>query len=74
MVTEAMVQYQKHIASVFSNKFVSSQEAMDIFCRFCDLTQNSDLCGIDLAIVLKKLGKIIVTLDRPRDQGLVQNI
>lgn len=74
VVTEALVQYQKHIASVFSDSFVNSNEAVDILCKFCEQPQKSDLCGIDLAIVLKKIGKIMVTLNRPRDLKLAKRI
>lgn len=74
VVTEAIAQFQKHVATVFSYQFVSSQEAIEIFCKFCDLTLKNEMCGIDLAIVLKKLGKIIVTLDRPQDPQVVTKI
>ena len=74
VATEAFAQYQKHLATVFSYDFVTSIEAVDIFCEFCDLTDKSDLCGMDFGIILQKLGKIIVTLDRPDDERVLQKI
>ena len=67
VITEAFIQYQKHLSSIFSLKFVKSQENLDIYYKFCDYIQKSDFLGIDLAIILKKLSKVIVTLDRPQD-------
>lgn len=74
VATEAVAQYQKHLATVLPLEFVKSPEALDIFCNFCDQTDRSDLCGMDFAIVLKKLGKIVVTLNRPDDQQLLTRI
>ena len=74
VVTEAIVQFQKHIASVFSDELVQAQDALDVFQKFCDLTLEHDMCMIDLAILLKKLGKIIVSMNRPTEPGILQRI
>lgn len=67
VTTEAFIQYQKHIATVFSLEFVKSQENLEMFYKFCDSIQIQEFQGIDVAVVLKKLAKVLVTLDRPQD-------
>jgi len=67
VVTEAIVQYQKHIDQVLRSDFSQTEEAVDLFLRLCDLTADCDMCLVDLSKVLKKLGKFLVAFNRPFD-------
>jgi len=67
VVTEAIVSFQKHLDQVYDEEFVAQDETMEVFAKLCDLTVESTMCLVDLAVVLKKLGKYIVTFNRPHD-------
>ena len=41
---------------------------MEMFTKLCELTVESTMCLVDLAVVLKKLGKYILTFNRPDDE------
>lgn len=74
VVTEAVLSLSKHIYKVFPDHFGKSDRAVRMFYKFCDLANKCDMCLVDMARVLKKIGKFIVAFNRPLDQVLLEKV
>jgi len=45
---------------------------MEIFSKLCEVTVETNLCQVDLGVVLKKLGKYIVIMNRSTDNSFLR--
>ena len=74
VVTEAIVSFQKHLSQVFNQEFIKSDEAAATFEKLCSLAEGCDTNNVNLGVVLKKLGKLIIAFDKPNDRDFLSNI
>ena len=60
VVTESIVQFYKITNEVLDDNFISSNESLELFIKILDLTSEKESETIDLALVLKKFGKLML--------------
>ena len=74
VVTEAIIQFQKHVDHIFSQEFINSQECIDFFKRSIQLIEDKDQSNIDLAAIFKKLGKLLLAFEHHVDKKQIKQI
>lgn len=67
VMSEAIIQFQKHLDQVYDRQFRESQEAKDMFLKVCDLAVDCNMCMTELGTLLRKLGKFMVAFNKPTD-------
>ena len=74
MATEAVASFQKHLTEIFTRDFAQSEEVSALFEKLSGLAEDCDASLINLGVILKKLGKIIIAIDKPHDQTFQKNL
>ena len=54
--------------------FVQNEESLELFNKICDMTAEKESETIDLALVIKKFGKLMLSFQNSLDQSFVQNL
>ena len=67
VATEAVASFQKHLTEIYSKEFAQSEETAEMFEKISSLAEDCDASLVNLGVVLKKLGKIIIAIDKPHD-------
>lgn len=67
VMSEAIIQFQKHLVQIYDKEFRESQEVKDLFIKVCDLAVDCNMCMTELGTLLRKLGKYLVALNKPSD-------
>lgn len=74
VATEAIVSFQKHLSEIYTREFSQSEEAAAMFEKLSNLAEDCDASLVNLGVVLKKLGKIIIAIDKPNDSEFSRNL
>ena len=74
VVTESIIQFHKITHKVVNKKYIRSDEAYQLFQKICEMTADQESATIDLALVLKKLGKLMLTFNYKDDINIVKRI
>ena len=61
VVTESIIQFYKISTKVLDKTFVEQKESLDLFNKICDMTAEKESETIDLALVIKKFGKLMLS-------------
>jgi hypothetical protein len=66
-MSEAIIQFQKHLVQVYDREFRESFEAKEIFIKVCDIAVDCNMAMTELGTLLRKLGKYLVAFNKPQD-------